>query len=282
MPENMKPYLDKFIEFLTEHGTEFLLGAIGAVLIFFVGRIIARMIQKAVRRAMGKAKVDETLIAFVANITYAFLLVLIILVALNTMGVQVTSFIAILGAAGLAVGLALQGSLSNFAAGVLLIIFRPFKAGDVVDVNGVLGKVEEIDIFTTKLATPDNKCVIIPNSKITDGNIVNLTRKEMRRVDMTIGVAYDADLKRVKDVLTDVLAQDARVLKDPAPTVGVIEFGDSSINLVVRPWVKPDDYWDVLFDTNHAIKDRFDAEDITIPFPQRDVHLFKGDAPAAD
>jgi small conductance mechanosensitive channel len=246
-----------------------------AILIVVVGRWVARFIRNTTEKMMTRSNVDAALVSFVGNLIYVSLLTFVILAALAQLGIQTTSFIAVIGAAGLAVGLALQGSLANFAAGVLMLIFRPFGVGDFIEGGGVTGIVEEIQIFTTQLRTPDNKTIIVPNAKITGDNITNYTRKENRRVDLVIGVSYQDDIENVKAVVADVLNGDERVLKDPAPTIAVLELGDSSVNFAVRPWVKTDDYWGVYFDTTEKIKKRFDAEGISIPFPQRDVHLYR-------
>jgi len=246
-----------------------------AILIVVVGRWVARFIRNTTEKMMTRSKVDAALVSFVGNLIYVSLLTFVILAALAQLGIQTTSFIAVIGAAGLAVGLALQGSLANFAAGVLMLIFRPFGVGDFIEGGGVTGIVEEIQIFTTQLRTPDNKTIIVPNAKITGDNITNYTKKENRRVDLVIGVSYQDDIENVKAVVADVLNGDERVLKDPAPTIAVLELGDSSVNFAVRPWVKTDDYWGVYFDTTEKIKKRFDAEGISIPFPQRDVHLYQ-------
>lgn len=224
---------------------------------------------------MTKSKVDPTVIKFAGSLTYIILLVFVVLAAISQLGVQTASLIALLGAAGLAIGLALQGSLANFAAGILLIIFRPFKVDDLIEAAGVIGKVRAIKIFTTTLITADNMKVIIPNSQLTGGNIINYTAEEMRRVDLVAGVGYEDDIDKVKDVIADVLAQDERVLKDPAPKIAVSEMADNSINFVVRPWTKTENYWDVYFGVTGNIKRRFDAEGISIPFPQRDVHIYQ-------
>ena len=268
---DLQAILPKLQEVVTLYG----LKIVAAILIFIVGRWVARGLKRLVVRAMKKANVDETLISFVGNLTYVALLAFVVIAAINQLGVQTTSFIAILGAAGLAIGLALQGSLANFAAGVLMIIFRPFKAGDYIEAAGVAGVVEKIEIFTTKLKTPDNKAIIVPNAKIMGDNITNYSAKTERRVDMIIGVSYGDDLKKVRQVLEEVLANESRVMKEPAPTIGVLELGDNSVNFAVRPWVKTEDYWGAYFDLTETIKRRFDEEGISIPFPQRDVHLYE-------
>jgi len=207
--------------------------------------------------------------------TYIALLVFVVLAALGQLGIQTTSFIAVIGAAGLAIGLALQGSLANFAAGFLMIIFRPFKVGDYIEGAGVAGTVETIQIFTTQLQTPDNKTVIIPNAGLTAGNITNYSAKGTRRVDLVFGIGYGDDIDKARTIMEDILAKDERILKDPAPKIAVVELADSSVNFVVRPWVKSENYWDVYFDTTENIKKSFDAQGISIPFPQRDVHMYE-------
>ncbi|MCG6933696.1 MAG: mechanosensitive ion channel [Gallionella sp.] len=246
-----------------------------AIIILLLGRWIAKGLARLTRRAMEKAKVDAMLARFIGSLIYVSLLTFVILAAINQLGVQTTSFIAVIGAAGLAVGLALQGSLANLAAGVLIILFRPYKVGDFIEGGGVAGTAEEVQIFTTVLKTPDNKTVIVPNSHIMSGTITNYSARTERRIDLVVGVSYDADLDKTRRVLTTLLDEDERILKEPAPTIGVIELADSSVNFVVRPWVKTTDYWPVYFDLNERIKKRFDAEGISIPFPQRDVHLYE-------
>ncbi len=248
---------------------------VAAILIFVVGRWVARALRNVIKRMMTKGNVDVMLVSFVGHLTYIALLAFVIIAALNQLGIQTTSFIAIIGAAGLAIGLALQGSLANFAAGVLMIIFRPFQVGDYIEGAGVAGAVEKVQIFTTQLKTPDNKTIIIPNAKIMGDNITNYSAKDTRRVDMVIGVGYGDDLKKVREILEDILAKDHRILKDPAPTIGVLELGDNSVNFAVRPWVKRDDYWGAYFDVTESVKRRFDEEGISIPYPQRDVHLYE-------
>jgi len=256
------------------------LNVVGALAIFIIGRWLAGFVRKLLNMLMSKHHVDQTLNSFVCHLAYIALLAFVIIAALGRLGIQTASFVAVLAAAGLAIGLALQGSLANFAAGVLMIIFKPFKVGDYVEGGGTAGIVEEIQIFTTTLRTPDNKTIIIPNSKISSDNIVNYSAKPTRRVDMVFGVGYSDDIDKVKAVIADILAGDSRILKDPAPQIALSQLADSSINFVVRPWVKSDDHWPVYFDTNEAVKKRFDAEGISIPFPQRDVHLYKHDATA--
>jgi small conductance mechanosensitive channel len=268
---DMSNIIPKLQELVAFYG----LKIVAAAAIFVVGRWIAKALKSLIQRMMAKSKLDETIVSFVGNLAYIALLTFVIVAALNQLGVQTTSFIAVIGAAGLAIGLALQGSLANFAAGFLMIIFRPFSAGDFIDGAGVAGTVEEIQIFTTQLKTPDNKTIIVPNAKLMGDNIINFSAKDTRRVDMVMGVGYSDDLKKAREILEDILANDNRVLKDPPPTIGVLELGDSSVNFAFRPWVKKEDYWDVYFDLTETVKNRFDAEGISIPFPQRDVHLYE-------
>jgi small conductance mechanosensitive channel len=263
--------LERVWELVTIYG----LKVIAAIAIFVIGRWVAKAVVSMIRKMMRNAEVDQTLRGFVANMAYIALLAFVVLAALGQLGIQTTSFIAILGAAGLAVGLALQGSLSNFAAGFLMILFRPIRVGDFIEGAGTAGTVEEIAIFTTTLVTPDNKTVIIPNAALTGGNIVNWTVKGTRRVDMVMGIGYTDDIDKAKQIMADILAKDPRVLKDPAPAIAVSELADSSVNFVVRPWVKASDYWGVHNDTHEAVKKAFDAQGISIPFPQRDVHVYQ-------
>ena len=247
---------------------------IAALAIFIIGRWVAKGLRNLLRRIMKRNQVDKTLISFVCSLVYVLLLAFVIIAAINKLGIQTTSFIAIIGAAGLAIGLALQGSLANFAAGVLMIIFRPFKVGDLIEGGGTAGTVEEIQIFATQLKSADNKTIIVPNSKILGGNIVNYSTKETRRVDMTFGIGYDDDIDKSRSVIQGIISKDERVLKDPAPLVVVSELADSSVNFTVRVWTKSGDYWGVFFDTTEAVKKQFDAEEISIPFPQQDVHHY--------
>ena len=261
--------IPKIQELIIVHGINILT----ALVIFILGRWVAKLFTKFIGKMMAKKDVAPVVNSFVGNLIYTALLIFVIIAALAQVGIQTTSLIAILGAASLAIGLALQGSLANFAAGVLLIIFRPFKVGDYVECGGTAGAVEEIQIFTTQLNSPDNKKIIVPNAKVLGDTITNYSAKETRRVDLVIGVSYTDDLQKVESVLQDVLAKDERVLKDPTPTVAVMELADSSVNCAVRPWVKTGDYWTVYFDLTKNIKLRFEAEGIASPFPQRDVHL---------
>jgi small conductance mechanosensitive channel len=251
---------------------------IAAIAIFIIGKMVANWLRKLITRVMTKGGVDKIIIGFTSSIAYIAMLAFVVVAALGQLGIQTTSFIAILGAAGLAIGLALQGSLSNFAAGFLMIIFRPFKVGDFIEAAGVAGKVNAIHIFTTTLTTGDNKTIIIPNAKIGNDNIVNYSTQPTRRVDLTIGVAYDADLKQVRDILEDIVSKDERILKDPPHQIAVSELADSSVNFIVRLWVESADYWDVFFDANETVKIRFDEAGIGIPFPQRDVHVYEHQA----
>jgi len=256
------------------------LQVVGAIIIFVVGRWAAKLVSKVVAKVMTKAKIDPTLVNFVQDLCYVALLAFVVIAALEKLGVNTASFAVVVGAAGLAIGFALQGSLGNFAAGVILIIFKPFKVGDFVELGGKMGTVKEIQIFNTILSSPDNVRVIVPNSQVTGSSIMNYTVNGTRRVDMVVGVSYEDDLKKARKVIEDILAADSRILKDPAPTVAVSELGDSSVNFVVRPWVNSADYWAVRFDTIRDVKIALDKNGITIPFPQRDVHM-KGTAPKA-
>ena len=267
----MEDLLPKVWALLTLYG----LKVIAAIAVFVVGRWVAKMLTALIEKVMNKRQVDPTIVSFIVNLIYIALLVFVVLAALGQLGIQTTSFIAVIGAAGLAIGLALQGSLANFAAGFLMIIFRPFKVDDFIEGAGVAGTVEAIQIFTTQLRTPDNKTIIIPNGSLTAGNITNYSAKGTRRVDLVIGIGYGDDVDHAKKVISDVLATEDRILKDPAPAIMLIELADSSVNFAVRPWVLAADYWDVYSSVTENIKKSFDAEGISIPFPQRDVHVYK-------
>ncbi|MFC1658637.1 mechanosensitive ion channel family protein [Candidatus Omnitrophota bacterium] len=267
----MEEISEKLYGYIAQYG----LSVLAAIIIFVVGKWIARLLSNFLEKLMVKAHVEKTLASFAKNITYIGLLVFVVIAALGKLGVQTTSFIAVIGAAGLAVGLALQGSLSNFAAGVLLVIFKPFKVGDFIEAAGTLGTVKEIQIFCTVLDHFDNRRIVIPNSKITGDNITNFSAIEKRRVDLVFGISYSDNIKTAKEALEKVVSSDPRVLKDPKPVVAVSELGDSSVNLVCRPWVKPTDYWSVYFDTLENGKIELERNGITIPFPQRDVHIYQ-------
>ena len=246
-----------------------------AIVVFVVGRMVAGFVVGLVKKVMKRSGMDEILVNFISSILNAVLLLFVIVAALDQLNVNTTSLIALMGAAGLAVGLALQNSLQNFAAGVMLIIFRPFKAGDFVEAGGTMGVIENISIFSTMMKTPDNREVIIPNGSIYGGNITNFSSLPTRRVDLMFGIGYDDDIRKAKDILTKISVADERVLKNPAPQIVVGELGDSSVNFHVRPWVKSSDYWDVYFDLTEKVKLAFDDAGISIPYPQMDVHLDK-------
>ncbi len=244
-----------------------------AIAIFVIGKIIARILANVLQGAMRRAKMDELLVSFLGAITYGVLLIAVILAAVDSLGVNVTSLMAILGAAGLAVGLALKDSLGNFAAGVMIIIFRPFKIGDWITAGGASGTVDEIGLFATKLLTGDNQRVIVPNSSIIGGNITNTSALPTRRVDLIFGISYDDNIGQAKDIVQSVLDADDRVLDDPAPVIRVGELGASSVDLQVRPWCNSGDYWGLRCDLLEVIKIKFDEAGISIPYPQRDVHM---------
>lgn len=246
-----------------------------ALAIFIVGKMLAGVLVKIAKKLMTKAKVDTILVNFIGSIISTVLLLFVVVASLDQLGVDTTSLIALIGAAGLAIGLALQGTLQNLASGVMLIIFRPFSAGDFVEAGGVSGVVEQIGIFTTTMRTGDNREIIVPNGEIFGGTITNYSKRETRRVDMVFGIGYGDDIKAAKDILNRILENDERVLKDPAPLVAVAELADSSVNFNVRPWVKTSDYWNVYFDVHEKVKLTFDAEGISIPYPQMDIHQDK-------
>ncbi len=248
---------------------------VSAILILIIGNIIVKAVAGSVAKVLHKKEMDKAVVEFIHGLVRYVLFVIVLIAALGRVGVETASVVAVIGAAGLAIGLALQGSLSNFAAGVLIVGFRPFKSGDYVEVAGVAGSVEAIQIFQTILKTPDNKMVVVPNGAIIGGSITNYSRHATRRVDLVIGVSYKADLKLTKKVIRETLEKDTRILKDPDITIGVLALADSSVNFVVRPWVKTEEYWGVYFDSMQAIKEALDANGIEIPFPQMDVHLNK-------
>jgi small conductance mechanosensitive channel len=246
-----------------------------AAAIFVIGKFFVNLLVKFAKKIMLRANVDNILVNFIASIVHAVFLLFVVIAALDQLGVETTSLVALVGAAGLAIGLALQGTLQNLASGVMLIIFRPFNDGDFVEAGGVSGVVEQIGIFTTTMRTGDNREIIIPNGEIFGGTITNYSKRTTRRVDMVFGIGYDDDIKKAKEILSRILNEDERVLDDPAPQVAVAELADSSVNFNVRPWCKTADYWDVYSDIHEKVKITFDAEGISIPYPQMDVHQNK-------
>ena len=266
--------VEALIEFASTTGLQFLINLVAAAAIFIIGRWVAKAVHRVVVKGMQRADVEPLLVKFLGNILYALLLTFVILAAISRIGIQTASLIAVIGAAGLAVGLALQGLLANFAAGVMVIIFRPYRIGDYVEAGGVSGTVEDVQIISTELSTPDNRKIIVPNGQMMSGAVVNYSAHATRRVDLTVGVGYDDDIDTVRRVLESVVADDPRVLSEPAPNIRMNAMGDSSITWIVRPWVQASDYWDVYWEMTEEIKRRFDREGISIPFPQRDVHLY--------
>lgn len=250
---------------------------LGALAILLIGRWIARWLVGLSRRLMDRSGMDATLSTFLCNMLNALLLAVVVIAALDQLGVQTTSLLAVLGAAGLAVGLALKDSLSNFASGVLLILFQPFRVGDFIEAAGVSGTVEAVGIFNTTLRTGDNRTIIVPNSQIYSGTIVNNSARPTRRIDLVIGIGYEDDIRKAKRLLEELLQKDERILDDPAPSVALAELADNSVNFNVRPWVRTEDYWNVRADLLQAIKETFDAEGISIPYPQQDIHLYRTD-----
>jgi len=261
--DNTQVWIDKAINFATEYGPKI----IGAILIYIIGSWIIKKLMGVLKKVMMKKEYDEALQKFLLNLASWTLKILLIIMVISKLGVETTSFAAILAAAGLAVGLALQGSLSNFAGGVLLIIFKPYKIGDLIEAQDTLGVVKEIEIFTTKLTTPDNKLAIVPNGAMANGNIINYTAEGKIRVDTMVGIGYDEDMKKAKEVLLEVLTSNPLVLQDPAPSVNVANLGDSSVDLAVRPFCKPEHYWDVFFATVEGSKLALDKAGIEIPYP---------------
>lgn len=265
--------LEKILETLNTYATEYGLKLIGAILVWIIGSWIIKLIVKAFSRLMERSKTDASLQPFLKSMVGALLKVMLVISVMGMLGIEMTSFIAILGAAGLAVGMALSGTLQNFAGGVMILIFKPYKVGDLIETQGHLGVVKEIQIFVTILLSPENKTLIIPNGPISNSDVTNYTTEGLIRVDLAFGISYEASIKEAKDVLMKVMTDHPKVLQDPAPFVGVSELGDSSVNLAVRPHAKPEDYWDVYFDVYENGKNALDAANISIPFPQMDVHM---------
>ena len=265
-------------KYLGENGADLLWNVLAGIAILLIGRWIAKLVTRIIEKLTTRARIDETLVKFVSNMAYWAMLVMIIVAAIDQVGIDTTSFAALVAASGLAVGLALQGSLSNFAAGVMIILFKPIRVGDYAEAGGTAGVVEEIQIFHTMMRTGDNKQIIIPNSMITGDTITNFSAKDTRRIDLVIGCGYDDDLPAVKRFLEEVLQTEEEILEDPEPIVRVHELGDSSINFDVRPWVPSSEYWEVKCSLMEKIKLGFDERGFTFPFPSRDVHLHNADA----
>ncbi len=268
-----KPYLNKAIELVMEYGPKLIL----AILVLIIGMWIIKGIKKLVTKAMQKGKVEIWLQKFLISMITVLLKVLLFISVASMVGIATTSFIAILGAATFAIGLALQGGMSNFAGGVLILLLKPFKVGDTIEAQGFVGKVHEIQIFNTIMKTFDNKMIYIPNGSLSNGSITNFSQEPVRRVDMTFGIGYGDDIKRAKEVLAGLIKEDARILKDPAPLIAVSSLGDSSVNFAIKVWCDNAEYWNVYYDMQEKVKLTFDQENISIPFPQTDVHLFKED-----
>ena len=268
---------EKYTSLLIEYASAYGLKLIFALLIFFIGKRLARLITNVFIKLFKKNNVDVELVGFFDSLIYWILFALVCIAALGQLGIQTASFIALIGAAGLAVGLALQGSLSNFAAGVLIIMLRPIRVGEFVEIAGEAGSVENIRIFTTELRTGDNKCVIIPNQRVLDSNIINYSSTGRRRIDMVFGIGYNDDIDHARNVILEIIHADKRILTDPEPLIAVSELAESSVNLVVRPWVNTPDYWAVKFELTELIKKRFDTEKISIPFPQQDINIIQAD-----
>jgi small conductance mechanosensitive channel len=273
--------MDQLVGVIGSMVTTWGLRVVGAVAVLLIGRGAARWLRSAVRKTMERREADPTLVPFICGLVYWLVLLLVVVAVLGLFGIPTASFVAVLGAAGLAVGLALQGTLSSFAGGVMLLVFRPFKAGDLVEVAGSLGKVQEVGIFSTVLHTPDNVRIVIPNSSVFGQVIKNFTANDRRRIDLVVGVSYDDDLERARQTIDRVIRSDDRVLGDPAPVVAVSEMADSSVNFVVRPWCRTEDYWDVRWDLTRRLKEELEAAGCSIPYPQRDVHVFQTAAGAA-
>jgi small conductance mechanosensitive channel len=261
-------------DYITTYAVEYGIPIIKAVLTFAIGLWIIRIIRKGFGRFLNKRNIDESLKPFLKSLLYNTLLALLVLTSLSTLGIQMTSFVAIIGAAGLAIGLALQGTLQNFAGGVIILVLRPFKVGDFIEGGGLSGTIKEIQIFNTVMLTPDNKRIVIPNGGLSNEAITNYSSEDKRRVDMVFGIGYGDDIKKAKEILVELVKADDRVLAEPAYRVDVSSLGDSSVNFNVRPWVATTDYWNVYWDFQEKVKLEFDKQGISIPFPQRDVHIY--------
>ncbi len=272
--ETVQQVVDSAIPMVTTYGMRI----IGAVLILVIGRIVSSLVGRLVKKALLRAKVEASLVGFLVSLTKIGVIVFAVIAALAKFGVETTSFVAVMGAVGFAIGFALQGSLSNFAAGVMILLFKPIKVGDLVETSGYLGTIKNIGLFVTEMDTLDNRLIIIPNGKLTSDVINNVNANGLRRVDMTAGISYDDDMNLAKKLCMEVMVNHPHVLNEPVPVTAISEMGDSSVNLIVRPWTHPDYYWDVWFDVTQGIKEAFDANGISIPFPQQDVHLHRMEA----
>ena len=271
MQENVDLVIENTMTVISTYG----LKVVGAIVLLIVGRMVAGAVRRGAKRMMKRGNTDATLIPFVSNMAYYLVLAFVVIAGLGIFGIPTASFVAVLGAAGLAVGLALQGTLSNFAAGVMLLLFRPFKVGDLVEVGGELGKVVEISIFTTTLNSLDNRVIIQPNSQVFSGTIINYDGNDTRRVDMVMGIAYDNNIGVAIDTIRRIVTAHPKVLAEPEVQIAVSNLGDSSVDLIVRPWCAPADYWTVYFDLTRQMKEGLEAAGCSIPFPQRDVHLYQ-------
>ena len=269
--------VNKYYDMGIQYGTEYGLKIIGAVLIYYIGKMIATGLRNLIAKALTHQKVETTLVEFATSAVYYGLMAVVFLAAISNIGIQTTSFMAILGAAGLAIGLALSSTLSNIGSAVVILVFRPFKVGDYVNAGGAEGTVDKISLFSTTISPVDNRLIVVPNSAITGGNITNFSSKPVRRVDHAVGIGYNEDIKKAKEVMYDVIEKSAHTLSKPAPLVAVTDLGDSSVNFTVRAWVKSADYWDAYFEIIEEIKYALDDANISIPFPQMDVHMDKGE-----
>lgn len=272
MEEKFGQYSETLLPIVVEHG----LSVLGAIIILITGFIVAGWAaRKVTKKAKKSEKLDDTLIPILGQVTRALILIITILAVLSQFGVETTSIVAVLGASALAVGLALQGTLSNVAAGVMLLVLRPFRVGDVVNIGEILGVVDEIGLFTTEMHSFDNIGISMPNSRVWGNEIKNLSRFDTRRVDMVFGIGYSDDMDKAMKIIKEILDEDERVLKDPEPLIAVSNLGDSSVDFIVRPWTERDNVWPLRYDITKKVKERFDENDISIPFPQRDIHLFQ-------
>ncbi|MGA9637191.1 mechanosensitive ion channel family protein [Flavobacterium sp.] len=265
--------VNKYLEKITDFGFEYAPKLLGGIIVLIVGLWVTKMITKGVRKSLEKSKMDQSLVPFLASITNIILKALVAITVMGMIGIQMTSFVAIIGAAGLAVGMALSGTLQNFAGGVIILILKPFKIGDFIEAQGYVGTVKEISIFATMLNTADKKLVIIPNGPLSTGALINYSAEPTRRVDWTFGIAYGDDIENFKKAIHDFIATDTRILKDPAPFIGLAALADSSVNFTVRVWVDGPDYWGVFFDMNEKVYTQFADYNLNIPFPQMDVHV---------